>query len=130
MRALSVMQPWASLITTGRKTVELRSRPTSHRGELLICAGVKVDPRGEAFEAGPTGVAVATVRVVGCRRATLEDAGAACYRDEAGELPWAWILADAAPLAETFSVKGQLSLFTVNHPSLPTPAASQLQLGV
>lgn len=130
MRALSVMQPWASLIISGRKTIELRPRPTSHRGELLICAGAKVDPRGEAFDAGPTGMAIGIVRVVGCRRATLEDAGAACYRDEAGEFPWAWILADAAPLAVPFPVKGQLSLFTVDHPSLPTPAASQLQLGV
>ena len=31
-------------------------------------------------------------------------------------------------LAEPFPVKGQLSLFAVDHPSLPTPAASQLPL--
>lgn len=127
MRALSVMQPWASQIAIGRKTIELRSRPTSHRGPLLICAGGRVDKRGAAFEAGPTGAAVAIVNVVGCRRATLADAGAALYRDEKGEFPWAWLLADAVPVAP-FPVKGQLGFFNVSHPSLPAQETAQLGL--
>lgn len=38
MKALSVRQPWASLIATGRKTIEVRTWSTRHRGKLLICA--------------------------------------------------------------------------------------------
>ena len=37
MRALSVRAPWAGLIATGTKTLEVRSRRTHYRGELLIC---------------------------------------------------------------------------------------------
>ena len=38
MKALSLMQPWASLVTHGIKTVETRSWSTKYRGELLIHA--------------------------------------------------------------------------------------------
>lgn len=38
MKAISLMQPWASLVTHGVKTVETRSWSTKHRGELLIHA--------------------------------------------------------------------------------------------
>ena len=39
MRALTVRQPWASLIACGAKTIETRSWKTSYRGSLLIHAG-------------------------------------------------------------------------------------------
>ena len=38
MKALSLWQPWASLIATGAKKYETRSWETSYRGPLLICA--------------------------------------------------------------------------------------------
>jgi hypothetical protein len=38
MKAISLWEPWASLIRTGAKTYETRSWPTRYRGELLICA--------------------------------------------------------------------------------------------
>lgn len=41
--ALSVRQPWASLIVAGIKTVENRSWYTNHRGLLLIHAALTVD---------------------------------------------------------------------------------------
>ena len=39
MRALTVRQPWASLIAAGAKTIETRSWSTGYRGDLLIHAG-------------------------------------------------------------------------------------------
>jgi len=39
VRALTVRQPWASLIACGAKTIETRSWKTSYRGSLLIHAG-------------------------------------------------------------------------------------------
>ena len=44
MMALSIMQPWAGLIVAGVKPVENRSWRTSHRGQLLIHAGLTEDP--------------------------------------------------------------------------------------
>ena len=38
MKAISLWEPWASLIRTGAKTWETRSWSTNYRGELLICA--------------------------------------------------------------------------------------------
>jgi hypothetical protein len=38
MKALSLIQPWAELIVSGHKTVELRTWPTRFRGEFLIHA--------------------------------------------------------------------------------------------
>ena len=37
-KALSLWEPWASLVRTGAKTYETRSWATSYRGPLLICA--------------------------------------------------------------------------------------------
>lgn len=38
MKALSVRQPWATLLCQGLKSIELRPWPTQQRGQLLICA--------------------------------------------------------------------------------------------
>ena len=38
MKAISLWQPWASLVATGAKTYETRSWPTKYRGPLVICA--------------------------------------------------------------------------------------------
>ena len=38
MKAISLWEPWASLMMLGAKTIETRSWPTKYRGELLICA--------------------------------------------------------------------------------------------
>lgn len=38
MKALSLTQPWATLVATGQKTIETRSWSTRYRGPLLIHA--------------------------------------------------------------------------------------------
>ena len=39
MKAITVIQPWASLLASGRKRCETRSWKTNYRGEILIHAG-------------------------------------------------------------------------------------------
>lgn len=39
MKAITLLQPWASLVVMGYKTVETRSWTTAYRGRLLIHAG-------------------------------------------------------------------------------------------
>jgi activating signal cointegrator 1 len=41
IKAISLHQPWASLIPMGLKKSETRSWSTSYRGQLLICAAKK-----------------------------------------------------------------------------------------
>jgi activating signal cointegrator 1 len=43
MRALSLWQPWASLIADGRKKIETRHWEMLYRGPLAIHAAMKVD---------------------------------------------------------------------------------------
>lgn len=40
MKALTVLQPWASLLACGRKKIETRSWKTNYRGKILIHAGL------------------------------------------------------------------------------------------
>lgn len=39
MKAITVIQPWATLLATGQKHIETRSWRTNYRGEILIHAG-------------------------------------------------------------------------------------------
>src|SRR6478672_6960340 len=48
--ALSVKQPWASLILSGRKTIEIRSWPTARRGLVYIHAGRITDDRQQGWD--------------------------------------------------------------------------------
>jgi hypothetical protein len=106
MKALSLCQPFASLVATGKKTIETRVWPTRYRGRLLICAGLRPWPTpsgydGPPIDSLPRGVALCTVRVVNCRPMTKDDEAAACC--ELYPRAWAWELADVEPV-EPFPV--------------------------
>jgi len=47
MKALSIRQPWASLIMAGIKPVENRTWKTNFRGRIWIHAGKRYDYDGE-----------------------------------------------------------------------------------
>lgn len=47
--ALSIKQPWAALLVSGRKTIEVRSWATRLRGRVLIHAARVPDARPEAW---------------------------------------------------------------------------------
>jgi len=45
MKAITIHQPWASLIACGVKQIETRSWATKYRGKIAIHAGIKQMPR-------------------------------------------------------------------------------------
>lgn len=47
MRALTLWQPWASLVACGRKTIETRSWRTGYRGPLAVHASARPPRKGE-----------------------------------------------------------------------------------
>jgi ASCH domain len=51
--AITVRQPWASMIITGVKTTEYRSWRTSHRGLLYIHAGLAYDDSTPDWDGPP-----------------------------------------------------------------------------
>jgi ASCH domain len=52
--ALSLKQPWATLLVHGYKSVEVRNWPTARRGRILIHAARVSDPRPEAWALVPS----------------------------------------------------------------------------
>jgi hypothetical protein len=76
MKALSLTQPWASLVVAGAKKLETRSWPTYYRGPLLIHAA-------KGFPLGARAV---------CHRAPFCHALAAAGFHHVGELPLGQIL--------------------------------------
>lgn len=117
--ALSVRQPFASLIACGEKPIEWRSRPWKYRGPLVICASAR--PRIETDSAGqylPTGAAIALVDIVGCRPFTRADLIPAKCADYQGEVyGYAWILENAREI-EPVPVKGRLAPWIWTGPDL------------
>ncbi|NLE60710.1 MAG: ASCH domain-containing protein, partial [Planctomycetes bacterium] len=49
MKALSLWEPWASLMRCGAKTIETRSWYTSYRGPLLICGAKRWSDEQDAI---------------------------------------------------------------------------------
>jgi hypothetical protein len=117
MKALSVKQPWASLIAQGKKTIETRSWPTDYRGELLI-----VSSRFPAIE--PAGCAVAVVNLVDCRPMTRADEAAACCEIYPGA--WAWVLEEVRAV-KPWPVRGQLRIFEVEVPDLRRALVAEIK---
>lgn len=98
MRALSVRQPWADMIASGRKTLEVRSRRTHIRGEIVICAS-----RG--------GGAVAVVELVDCREGRPGDEALTGGVSALGQ--WVWELRLIRRVTSPV-VKGRLGWFDVD----------------
>ena len=127
MKALSVRQPWADMIASGRKTVEVRSWTTAYRGPILICAAKRADAGGETL---PRGVAVAVCDLVECRPLMPTDAGDAMCDYQPDH--YAWVLSSPRPTTP-LPVSGRLGLFSVaieisERPDRDRTVASPLEL--
>lgn len=108
MKALSVKQPWASMIAEGKKTIETRTWPTKYRGDILICASKKSEAHGF-----PTGCAICVAQLVDCRLMVEDDYLAACCPPRADM--YSWVLENIRQV-KPFPVKGQLRIFEVEMP--------------
>ncbi len=67
MKALSLKQPWAELVVSGKKTIELRKWKTNFRGEFLIHASRVPDSNAMkrfGFENLPLGMIVGKAELV------------------------------------------------------------------
>lgn len=115
IKAISLHQPWASYIADGLKTIETRTRPTSVRGELLICSTKKRDKgRPKSFRQLPYGKAVAIVELYGCRRMKKADAEAAMCPWSVDR--WSWLLKNIRAIETPFDVKGSQGFYYVEMP--------------
>jgi hypothetical protein len=135
MKAITVWQPWATLLALGEKENETRSWATKHRGPLAIHAAKKIDyeacerePIKSALAAHgynadnlPTGVVLATCRLAECWEVSRclrggvileKDGGNTMREDPIGEhRRFAWELADVKLLEKPISAKGQQGMW-------------------
>jgi hypothetical protein len=105
MKAISLTQPWASMIASSQKTIETRTWSTNYRGDLLICSSKK--PRIE-----PAGFALCIVELYDCRLMRIEDQESACCSIYQGA--YSWFLRNIRKLLNPFPVKGALSIYEVD----------------
>lgn len=137
MKAITIKQPWASLIALGEKRFETRSWQTKYRGPLAIHAGKTVDKeacedswiKGILAEHGitswkqlPIGVVIATVELIDCHKVGLGVGSVVCTSGpmidgleyEFGDYTegrYAWQFSNLVVLSEPIPAKGQLSLW-------------------
>ncbi|MCP1355449.1 ASCH domain-containing protein [Aneurinibacillus migulanus] len=140
MKVISIIQPWATLIALGEKRFETRSWSTKYRGELAIHASKKIDKdackhkrfrealakHGYDEKTLPTGVILATCRLVDCHQVIVDFGFSAKleggYRATDNEYlfgdysqgRYAWRLRDVNVLTEPIPAKGKLNLW--EHP--------------
>lgn len=143
MKALTLHQPWASLIALGVKTIETRSWATSYRGPIAIHAAKRIDVAGAPDElcasalgvfwpsSVPIGAVVAIGRLVDVSYADQvpEEELTAADR-EAGNFTrgrYAWRLTDIRPLRKPIPLTGRQGLFNWTPPA---NLAANLLLGV
>jgi ASCH domain-containing protein len=117
MKAFSVRQPFAELIASGEKTIEVRPLRTHYRGALLVCSGVAWHASGAARwgRIGLRGVMVCVVDLHDCRPFTLDDAGPAKSVNSESALAassWAWCLRSVRRVTPK-PVRGALGFFFV-----------------
>src|SRR5262245_9293131 len=126
MKAITVIQPWATLLILGAKRYETRTWTTSYRGPLAIHAAKRYpnitwqlcceEPFRSALHRGgfllgsdlPTGVILGTVDLVACHptrnlKLTGDEAAFGDYCPGR----WAWEIANPRPLAEPIPFRGR-----------------------
>ena len=124
-KALSVKQPYADLLTRvvfwdesgeyhAEKTIEVRSRNTNYRGDLLVCASAKPELPGRM--SGVTCGFVELYDVKPIEQFTPEDWSATCIPEK--DRPrngYGWMMRNPRRVVE-MPIKGQLGVYNLIVP--------------
>ncbi|PIN74612.1 ACP synthase [Candidatus Woesearchaeota archaeon CG10_big_fil_rev_8_21_14_0_10_37_12] len=76
MKTLSLKQPWAELVVSGRKTIEVRKWNTKFRGEFLVHASLNTNKEKEkefSFKDLPTGCIVGKATLIDVKKYTSKE---------------------------------------------------------
>lgn len=126
MKALTIKQPWATLIMQGDKRFEFRSWQTKYRGDLLIHAGKGIDKeamkRLEKYlpKELPYGKILGKVKLVDCIKMSTEfkelllKENRDIYTKSSFQENYGWQVSDVEVFENPIDVKGHLSLWEYN----------------
>lgn len=122
MKALTLWQPWASLIADGRKMIETRPRPWYYVGPVAIHAGQYVDREaclrfGYDPDTIPRGAVLCVVTKTGCVQFPSPYAPPDAYGNfDAGR--YGYLLRDVRRLPAPVPAKGKQGYWDWNHPAM------------
>jgi len=104
-KAISLKQPYANLVCSGKKTIETRKWTTKYRGDLVICssASPKIEPYGHAL---------CIVELYDIKKMTKEHEKKACVK--VYPRANAWFLRNLRKFDKPIPVKGSLGIFEIN----------------
>jgi len=103
-KAISLMQPWANLVASGKKTIETRKWKTDYRGKIVICSSKKPT-------IAPAGYALCTAELYHIEPMKKEHEKKACIK--VYPKAYSWFLKNIKPFRKPIPVKGKLGLFTL-----------------
>ena len=124
-KALSVKQPFADLLTRvvfrdddgeyhAEKTIEVRSRDTKYRGDILVCSSSKPELAGRL-----SGVTCGFVELYGTKPVedfTAEDWAATCIPEQdRPRTGYGWLMRNPRRVVE-MPIKGQLGVYNLIVP--------------
>jgi hypothetical protein len=127
MKALTLTQPWASLVALKFKRYETRSWRTAYRGLLAIHAAKGFPEEAQIFAAHeraagrlpvdvPRGAIVAVGRLVSCEKTEIVALAISDLERRLGDFQpgrWAWGLEGIVALDEPLPCRGALGLWDV-----------------
>lgn len=122
MKALTIKQPWASLIVNNYKKYEFRSWKTNYRGKILIHAGLNVErdyiKRFSCYNIEYiTGAIIGEAELIGCILVTeefqssLEAENILVYGNHVHIANYAWKLTNIKKYEKPIVTKGKLGLW-------------------
>lgn len=106
-KAISLKQPWANLVASGKKTIETRKWSTRYRGDLVICSSQnpKIEPYGKAL---------CIIELYDIKPMAKEYEKKACIKTY--PRAYAWFLRNLRPISPPIRVKGSLGIFNLKLP--------------
>ncbi len=129
MKCLSVSQPFAELIISGKKTIELRSWNTKFRGEFLVHAPLSVKTKDvrrlKINKKFVTGAIVGKtilydVKKYNSKKEIKEDGRFHHAEKDFQNKTYGFILKNSKPFRVPIPWKGQLGFFDVDVPKMKT----------
>lgn len=124
MKALTLWQPWATLIADGRKLIETRPRPWYHIGLVAIHAGLYVDREACAhFGYNPDTIVRGKIVAVANKTGCVQFPNAAAPPDDYGNfLPgrYGYLLTNVMRLRAPRAVSGAQGFWNWDTDGLPS----------